>query len=124
MEEYFTGRFTAVKDALANSHLVLIAKLTTPGVADPGAPGQAYFDKASIRVVKLLKGETKEKELAIAYTCQKLPESRAEQEPETGGSFIFFLESRNDKSLKAIKILRATDDNLEQVREALEDQPK
>jgi hypothetical protein len=123
MEEYFTGRFIAVKVALATSHLVLISQVTNPGVADAGAPGQAYFDKASIRVVKLLKGETKEKELAIAYTCQKLPESSAEKEPETGGTFIFFLELRKDRTLKAIKILRATDDNVEQVTEALEDQP-
>lgn len=124
MEEYFTGRFLAVKVALANSQLIVIAQLAKPGIADAGAPGQAYIDRVSIRVVKLLKGETKEKELGIAYTCQKLPESEAEKEPETGGTFIFFLELRKDKTLKAIKILRATDENVEQVAEALEDQPK
>jgi hypothetical protein len=122
MEEYFTGRFLSLEAALANSHLVLIGQMTDAGVADPGAPGQAYFDKASIRVVKLLKGETKEKKLALAYTCQKMPAERAEKVPETGGSFIFFLELRNDKTLKAIKILRATDGNVEQVTEALESQ--
>jgi len=120
MEEYFTGRFISVKAALANSRLVLIAQLTDPGVADAGAPGQAYFDRAAIRVVRLLKGETKDKELTIAYTCQRLPESSAEREPETRGTFIFFLELRSDKTLKAIKILRATDDNVELVTAALE----
>ena len=119
MEEYFTGRFITVEAALSDSHLVAVGQLTDSGVADPGAPGMTYYDKASIRIVKLLKGETKEKELPIAYTVQKLPESKAEKEPEIGGTFIFFLELRNDKTLKAIKILRATNENVDRVTQLL-----
>jgi hypothetical protein len=122
MEEYFTGRFITVKAALAKSHLVVMGQLTVRGIADPGAPGLSYFDKASIRADRLLKGETKEKELPIAYTVQKLPEREAEKEPEIGGTFIFFLELRNDQTLKGIKILRATSDNVAHVTEALKDQ--
>lgn len=123
MEEQYTGRFINIEKAIESAHEIVIAEVIDPGVASPGAPGQVYFDNAKVQIVTYIASKLRNKrlpkELCISYTCQKLPEGISEHLLNKGELLVFFMEIRTDKTVKAIKILRATKDNLKSVNEAL-----
>jgi hypothetical protein len=112
MEEHYVGRFTEAHTAVDIANAIIAAVLVNPGLVEPGPPGQAQHHNATIRV---LHDPTNELlgEQTIDYAVQRFPESIAEQGPQQGEQNIFFLERKPDNSLEAIKILPATNENLE-----------
>ena len=118
MEEHYTGRSVDISEAVGMAQNIVVAVVKDVGAASPGAPGQAYYDNAKIGVVESLRG-TLEGEVTISYTLQTLPEEISEAAPSVGGEYLFFIQTRPDESLRAIKILQATEDNLDCVKAAL-----
>jgi hypothetical protein len=122
MEEHFTGRSLSLEDAIGIADQIVVGRLTETGSADPGAPGQAYYDHAAAEIVQWLHGEPRREKrptsISFAYTVQTLPPAAKEAAPAVGQMYIFFLSERSG-IIRAVKILPAGEEHVAKVEQAL-----
>jgi hypothetical protein len=109
-EDHYSGRQIPLENAASEAQVVVIAEVLSSGKVEMGAPGQAYYDAARIRVVEALAGDVTP-ELTIAYTCQTIPESVFETKPSEGQLYLFFLIQESPGTWRAKKIVVANESN-------------
>ena len=114
MQEHFVGRNIDLQSAIDSADMVVVADLLDPGQADPGPPGQAYHYDAKIKVLRDLSGNASG-EYTITFSVQRTPEYIAEKTPVEGETYIFLLQRKPGNSLHAIKILPATNENIQRL---------
>lgn len=121
IEENLTGRFIDFDTAVTRADKALVVEVMHSGEAKAGNHGQVNYTNAKVQVVTSLTGEQEKpgKELVLSYVCQQAPQDAMEDPLSAEGLFILFLETGTDKSVKVIKALRATEENLKSVKEAL-----
>jgi hypothetical protein len=113
-EESFTGKAIKAAEAVKLADTIVVGRLIDPGTPQPDAPGEIYYENAKIEVIRTLKGN-KSEQLTVSFSVQKISSTGAEKAPEKGEQYLFFIKSRGPRALKGIKILRATEDNLNAV---------
>ena len=122
--EQFTGRATAIEDAVAHADLIVVGRITNTGVVSPGAPGQAYHENAVILVERIIRDTTVEpgepavkvgQPLRVAYTVQTIPAASAEKAAPAQERLIFVVQKRKGDAPSITKILRADQSAIDQI---------
>jgi hypothetical protein len=114
MQEHFVGRNIDLQSATDGADMIVVAELIDSGKADPGPPGQAYHYDVKIKVLRDLSGNVTG-EHTITFSVQRVSEGIAEKTPVERETLIFFLQRRPDNSLNTIKILPATNENIQRL---------
>lgn len=116
MNQQFVADKVEMSSAVESSVAIVVAEMIDPGTLDLGPPGQALHANAKIKVVSCLAG-TISGEQTVTFFSQRSPEATAEGVPVKGEKYVFFLQQLSPRSLHAVKVLPATPQNIEQVRQ-------
>ncbi|MFO1498142.1 MAG: hypothetical protein U1G07_07075 [Verrucomicrobiota bacterium] len=127
MNEFLIGRQMSVEAAVKAADQIVVGRLVSAGTADVGAPGQSYYDNATLEVTQWLRPmeapEHAPRRHQINYTVQTLPPNVAELPPALATSYIFFLAASPGAAARVIKLLSATEEHIAAVRGLLEPSP-
>ncbi len=111
MEKRLPGSSVWLREAVERADVVITGEVVSMRGGEPGAPDQIYYSCA-IKVRRAIRGDAKG-EVTVDVTVRTLPKEKAETAPEKGKEYVFFVVKKPVKGqLEAIKVLRATSENL------------
>lgn len=116
--ESLTGKRVAPEKAAKSADAIVVATLVDPGIPNANGPGESYWWNATIGVTRTLKGDFPTGLQKISFVVTMIPGKVEEHLPAKGVPHIFFLK-KVGTDFKGIKILRATDANLQLVANLL-----
>ena len=113
-ERHFTGRSIKNEKAVKLSDSIVVARIVSLGERDLGAPGQSYYGDVKVAVIQIIKGAAP-KEMSLSLTVQVLSSKFAEEKPEVNQRYIIFLQKSAPSVKIGIKLLQATEENINSV---------
>jgi hypothetical protein len=126
-EDRLPGSQIGLRESVRKSRLIVIAKDIDMGITDPDFRGKAYYNNVTFGVAKSLKGDAPPKVTSVRVKVLTSPPEDAETTPHKDQEYLFFLEGTAPDALKAIKVLRATEEQIRSTTDALktvEGEPK
>lgn len=115
-ERHLSGRAIASEEAVKASDSIIVGKIVSLGDAESDAPGQEYYGRVKVSVLRTMKGSAvAAKTLDMSLTVQVFSTTAAEERPETNREYIIFLKRPDPRATKAIKLLVADTRNLDHI---------
>lgn len=121
-QPHLPGHALTPQAAIGDSQEIAVGLFVASGPADAGAPGQTYFSRASIVVIRWLKRQhdtPPHETIHFAYTQQRIPADIAEVSLEPHKMYIFFFKVNKEQERRALKIALADEDTIHRLEDML-----
>jgi len=114
-ERHLSGRTIPSEDAVNAADSIIVGRIVSLGDAESDAPGQEYYGRVKVSVLRTIKGAAAAKTLDMSLTVQVFSTKAAEERPEANREYIIFLKRPDPRVTKAIKLLVADTRNLDHI---------
>jgi hypothetical protein len=119
-EPRLAGSGVKIDTAVERSQIIVVAEMEGSRVAEPDPIESGRYERLTLRPSKSLAGGTGTGELTLEFPqIRAFPKEKAEQPLEKGVKYLFFIEQLGPTTTtthyRAIKVLQATEANLDAV---------